>query len=125
MVNKYVPADLVIRLKEPCGWPVGESGAFWALSLFVVAAPTAGMGQGIDLRKTGNAVVGIDLRGLQRTMAQQLLNFTHIGTAIHQVGGEGVAKDVGAAFALHTRLAKHPPNKPIDGRARNSGTFLG
>ncbi len=40
--------------------------------------------------------VGVDLGGRDVSVAQQGLNHAQVGPAFQQVGGEGVAQDVGA-----------------------------
>ena len=44
--------------------------------------------------------MGIHLGGRQLGMAEQFLNDPEVGTAIEEMGGEGVPKDVGMNFFL-------------------------
>ncbi len=75
------------------------------------------MGRSVDLLQTGDAVVGVDLRGLQRGVAQQLLDFAHVGAAVHQVGGEGVPQHMRALLALDAGTHQLVLHQPVDRRA--------
>lgn len=59
---------------------------------------------GVDLAEAGDAVVRIDLGGLQGTVSHQLLDLSQVSPTIHQVGCEGVPKYVWALFTLHIPL---------------------
>ena len=81
------------------------------------------MGPRIHLAEAGNAVVGIDLRRLQRTMAHQLLDLAHVCSPIHQVGRKGVPQYVGAFFTLHAPLRQSLLHHAVDRRTGYANSF--
>ena len=59
------------------------------------------MGFRIRIPEPGNAVVRINLRSLERSVTQEFLNLAHVGSAIEQVCGKRVTKDMGAFLPLY------------------------
>ena len=64
------------------------------------------MGLRVNLPELGDAVVRVDLCGLQRGVPEEFLYFAHIGAAVEQVGSECVSQHMGAFLALYARFAQ-------------------
>ena len=82
------------------------------------------MGFRVYFLQSGDAVVRIDLRRLERGVAQQLLNLPHIGSAVHQMGGKRVPQYVGALFSLYARLRQFALNDAVDRASGDSPSLL-
>ena len=82
------------------------------------------MGFRINLPELGNAVVRVDLRGLQRGVPQELLYFAHIGSAVQQVRCEGVTQHVRAFLSLYARLFQLVPHRPVNLRPGYAFSFV-
>ena len=82
------------------------------------------MGLVVDLPQPCDAVVGVDLSGLQRGVAEELLDFTHVRSAVEQMGGEGVPQHVGASLALNPAPCQLFADHPVDDAARDAFSFL-
>ena len=81
------------------------------------------MGLRVNLPEPGDAVVRVDLCGLQRGVPEEFLYFTHIGAAVQKVGGECVPQHMGAFLALHASAAQFPLNDPVDRRTGYTLSF--
>ena len=82
------------------------------------------MGFCINLPELGDAVVRIDLRGLQRSVSQEFLYLAHIGSAVQQVRCESVAQHVGAFLSLYTRLVQLFLHRPVNRRPGYAFSFV-
>ena len=67
-------------------------------------------------------VMGIHLRGRKVRMAQQFLHGIQVSAMFEQVGGEGVAQDVGASFFLGGHRTKVTCNEGLYGTPRQGFT---
>ena len=72
------------------------------------------MGFCVYFPKPGDAVVRVDLRGLQRGVAQKLLNLAHVGSAVQQVRGERMPQYVRAFLALYARAGEFLLHRALD-----------
>ena len=72
------------------------------------------MGLRVNLPEPGDAVVRVDLRGLQRGVAQKLLNLAHVGSAVQQVRGERMPQYVRAFLALYARAGEFLLHRAVD-----------
>ena len=72
------------------------------------------MGLRVNLPEPGDAVVRVDLCGLQRGVPEEFLYFTHIGAAVQKVGGECVPQHMGAFLALYARAGEFLLHRAVD-----------
>ena len=77
----------------------------------------------VDLLQTGDAVVGVDLRGLQRGVSQQLLYFAHVRAVVQQMRRKGVPQYVGALFSLYALLVQRLFHDATHDAPRNARSF--
>ncbi len=72
------------------------------------------MGFRINLPEPGDAVVRVDLRGLQRGVPEEFLYFAHIGACVQKVRGERVPQHMGAFLALYSRAGEFFLHRAVD-----------
>src|SRR5688572_30228229 len=71
--------------------------------------------QGADhVAQSAWADAGVEHRGLQVTMAEQLLNVRQLRTVLKQVGGEAVPQSVGGSWRVQAGFVAEPPHHPLD-----------
>lgn len=81
------------------------------------------MGLRIYLPEPGDAVVRVDLRGLQRRVPQELLYLAHVRSTVEQVGGKRVPQHMGTFLALHASAAQFPLNDAVNRRTGYTLSF--
>ena len=82
------------------------------------------MGLRVNLPEPGDAVVRVDLCGLQRGVPEEFLYFTHIGAAVQKVGGECVPQHMGALLALYARAVQFFLHRSVHRRPGYAFSFV-
>ena len=82
------------------------------------------MGLRVNLPEPGDAVVRVDLRGLEGCVTQEFLDFAHVGASVEQVCGERVSEDVGAFLSLDAASGELLLDDAIHGDPGNAFSFV-
>ena len=82
------------------------------------------MGLRVNLPEPGDAVVGVHLGCLQRGVAEEFLDLSHVGASVQQMGGERMAEYMGTFLTLYAAAVEFRSDDAVDGGPGYSFAFV-